>query len=270
MWYRKEEKPGVWIGLGPLLTNKLDKAPEITVRDKSLEFIARHYAHPTLYPLGSTSPQYSNAGYVTLGWIIQRLSGQPFDQFMKFNLFDKLGMKDTFFFPAKASAAQRQRIADLDRRLPDPPDYNHYDRLRPGWVYPAPEGGLYSTATDLHSFLSLLRHHGQLPGHPRILQPGSVKLLVEDQVPSADCGCNGRIGRSLGFYVIRPPGCPWAPALSPGTINHSGRFSTDFWYNAEKDEIVVILNQRVTNLSSPLPDGAKDAFEWMLERITTS
>lgn len=42
MWYREEEKPGVWIGLGPLLTNKLDNAPEMTVRDKSLKIIARH------------------------------------------------------------------------------------------------------------------------------------------------------------------------------------------------------------------------------------
>lgn len=188
---------------------------------------------------------------------------------MKLNLFDKLCMKDTFFFPAKAPAAQRQRIADLDRRLPDPPDYNHYDRLRPSWVYPAPEGGLYSTATDLHVFLNLFRRHGQVPGHPHILQPGSIKLLMEDQFPEADFGCGGRIGRSLGFYVIRPPGCPAAPALSPGTINHSGRFSTDFWYNPEKDEIVIILNQRVTNLSAPLPSGEKDMLMWMLERITT-
>lgn len=68
--------------------------------------------------------------------------------------------------------------------------------------------------------------------------------------------------------MIRLPGCPAAPALSPGTINHSGRFSTDFWYNPEKDEIVVLLHQRVTNLSSPFPNGARDAFMWMLERIT--
>lgn len=188
---------------------------------------------------------------------------------MKLNLFDKLGMSDTFFFPEKASAAQRSRIVDLERRQPDPPDYNHYDKLRPGWVYPPPEGGLYSTATDLHVFLSLFRHNGQVPGHPRILQPSSIKLLMEDQVPGADFGCNGRIGRSLGFYVIRPPGCPAAPALSPGTITHSGRFSTDFWYTPEKDEIGIILNQRVINLSAPLPRGARDMFLWMLDTRTT-
>lgn len=68
---------GMWIGTGPFLPNKLDKAPEITVRDKSLEFVARHYADPGLYPLGPTSPQYSNAGYIMLGWIIERLSEQP-------------------------------------------------------------------------------------------------------------------------------------------------------------------------------------------------
>ncbi|TDJ27873.1 MAG: hypothetical protein E2O59_07105 [Gammaproteobacteria bacterium] len=45
---------------------------------KLLQNVARHYADPTRYPLESTTPQYSNIGYLFLGWIVERISGRPF------------------------------------------------------------------------------------------------------------------------------------------------------------------------------------------------
>ena len=132
IWYWKEPSPGVRTGIAPHLTNKLEKEPETTVRDKSLEFVARHYANPTLYPLESTTPQYSNIGYLMLGWIVERLSHRPFEQFVKETILEPLKMKDTFFFPSTASPAQQARLAELDRCLPDPLDYAHYDKTDRG------------------------------------------------------------------------------------------------------------------------------------------
>jgi CubicO group peptidase (beta-lactamase class C family) len=267
MWYKRKDKSGEWFGIEPLLTGRLDKAPQISVRDKPLAFVAKHYANPALYPLDPTPQQYhySNIGYLMLGWIIEQLSGKPLDRFMKTEIFDKLGMKDTFYFPALASAEQRERIVDLDRRRPDPPDYNHYDKTRPGWVYASPAGGIYSTAQDLRLFLSLFRHQGQVPGHQRLLQPSSVKLLMEDQLPKIKFGCDGQIGRSLGFFVTRQPGCPSSPAYSPGTIYHSGRLSTEFWYNPVKDEIGILLYQRVGSEDTPFRPGRP--LQKLLSRI---
>jgi len=269
MWYWKEPSPGIRTGIAPHLTNKLEKKPETTVRDKSLEFVARHYADPTLYPLESTTPQYSNIGYTMLGWIVERLSGQPFDQFVKEIILRPLGMTATFFFPSAASSAQRARLAELDRRLPDPLEYMHYDKTRPGWVYPSPAGGLYSTAEDLRQFLLLFRYRGQIPGRPRILTEASIARLMEDQVPGGDYDywCSG-LGHSLGFYVVRGPGCPDLPGLRPGTIAHDGRFSTDFWYDSERDQIGIFLYQIVRNGDSTPSLAENDAFKQMLERIT--
>jgi CubicO group peptidase (beta-lactamase class C family) len=268
MLYVKQPSPGVRTGIAVHLTDKLEKEPETTARDKSLEFVARHYANPTLYPLESTAPQYSNIGYTMLGWIVERLSGKPFDQFVREAILEPLGMTDTFFFPNAASPAQRARLAELDRRLPDPLEYVHYDKTRPGWVYPSPEGGLYSTAEDLRQFLHLFRHRGQIPGRPRILSEVSIARLMEDQIPDGDHGCSGRMGRSLGFYVVRRPGCPDLPGLRPGTIQHEGRFSTDFWYDSERNQIGIFLYQIVTNDDSTPSLAENDAFKQMLERIT--
>jgi len=272
MWYWKEPSPGIRTGIAPHLTNKLEKEPETTARDKSLEFVASHYANPTLYPLGSTAPQYSNIGYMMLGWIVERLSGQHFDEFVKEVILEPLEMTDTFFFPSAASPAQRARLADLDRRLPDPLEYVHYDKTRPGWVYASPAGGLYSTAEDLSQFLHLFRYRGQIPGHPRILTEASIARLMEDQIPDGDYGdyfgCSGRVGHSLGFYVVRGPGCPDLPGLRPGTIEHDGRFSTDFWYDSERDQIGIFLYQIVRNGDSFPSLAENDAFKQMLARIT--
>src|SRR5215207_5470726 len=180
-----------------------------------------------------------------LGWVIERLSGQPLDRFMKSEVFDKLDMKDTFYLAESASAAQRSRIVHLDRRKADPSDYNHYDERRPGWAYVSPGGGLYSTATDLHAFISLLRDRGRIEGRARLLRERTIEALTSDAMPQLDFGCDGQMGRGLGFVVVRDPGCAGAPAYDPGTVFHRGRFSTEFWYNRNKDEIGISLYQRV-------------------------
>jgi len=163
MWSVKEGKDGMFFGVVPYYLNRLDKALEISVRDKSLEFVAKHFVNPKLYPLGSNDYAYSNVGYIILGWIVEKLSGEPFEQFLKKNITDKLGMKDTFIFPSKASAVQRSRIANVDRRPPDVLDIDNYDKTRPGWTYSSPEAGLYSTAKDLRQFLRIFRHKGKVP-----------------------------------------------------------------------------------------------------------
>ena len=266
IWYRKEPQPGVRTGIAPHLTNRLDKEPSTTVRDKPLAFVARHYANPELYPLGSTAREYSNIGFTMLGWIVEELSGKPLDVFTREVILDPLDLRDTFFFPSAATPEQRKRIADLDRRLPDPSDYDHYDKLRPGWRYASPEGGLYSTAEDLRTFLLLFRHQGEIPGRPRVLSAASIARLTRDE-SVAGHRCNGKQGHSLGFLVTRPGGCVDMPGLSAGTIWHDGRFSTEFWYDPEKDEIGVFLAQVViTNVYTPsIPE--RDAFKQMLARV---
>ena len=180
-----------------------------------------------------------------LGWIIESLSGRPLDEFMRTELFVPMGMKDTFYFPDRATAAQRARIAPLDRRLPDPPDYSHYDPARPGWTYASPAGGLYSTAMDLRTFLTLFRSGGRTPKGRALLRHASIAQLTTDQERDVNFGCNGSFGRSLGFMVVRSGGCPGAPAYGDGTIFHRGRFSTEFWFDPASDQIGISLYQRV-------------------------
>lgn len=273
MWPVQEDKDGVFFGVVPYYRNRLDKEPEITVRDKSLEFVAQHYANPSLYPLGPKTFAYSNAGFTTLGWIVEKLSGQPFEQFLRKNIIDELGMKDTFIFPSLASAEQRARIANVDRRPPDALDVENYDKTRAGWKYPSPEAGLYSTAKDLRNFLGVFRHKGRVSGHQRILSERSIEQLMGDQVPNHSFGCDNQIGRSLALYVVRKGDCFSQPGLDAGSLYHAGRFLTFFWYNPVKDEIGVFLEQKITRRDAKTLNsflGEREAFMQMLERIKSN
>lgn len=63
---RTSPSGGRW-GVAPHLTNAFDKDPATTTRDKTLDFVARHYANPELYPPQGNESVYSNIGYMTLG-----------------------------------------------------------------------------------------------------------------------------------------------------------------------------------------------------------
>ena len=76
------------------------------------------------------------------------------------------------------------------------------------------------------------------------------------------------MGRCSGFYVVRRAGCTELPGIRPGTIQHDGRFSTDFWYDSERDQIGIFLYQIVINDDSTPSLAEHDTFKQMLERIT--
>jgi CubicO group peptidase (beta-lactamase class C family) len=94
-----------------------------------------------------TAWNYSNIGIAALGRIIEVVTGQPYDRFLEERLFQPLAMKDTFFFvpPDKA-----KRVASVYRYEAD--GLKLVPMAEP--KFPAPEGGLFSTAGDSYRFMS--------------------------------------------------------------------------------------------------------------------
>lgn len=82
---------------------------------------------------------YSNGGFVLLSMIVEKASGQPFHLFMKKNIFDPLGMKNTLVFDeSKPEIKNRAKGYNSNGALDD------YEILTTG------AGGMYSTLDDLH------------------------------------------------------------------------------------------------------------------------
>ncbi|MBC7924270.1 MAG: beta-lactamase family protein, partial [Bryobacteraceae bacterium] len=223
--------------------------------DHSLSEAVEAYAKEPLEFEPGAKWLYSNPGIATLGRIIEVVSDQPFETFLNQRLIQPLGMKDTFFF---APAEKTSRIAMVyhieNGKLArsgktalggDPKEF------RKGAKYPAPEFGLYSTASDLFRFYQMMLNHGTFEGR-RYLSKAGVDLMT--QVHTGDLKAAHLPGAAFGltWEVVRDP-IGTTTLLSPGTFGHGGAFGTHGWIDRQKDLVGVYMVQRAN-------DSAKNAF----------
>ena len=126
-------------------------------RDKTLANTASEFAREPLEFEPGTKFSYSNAGYGTLGRIIEVVSGQFYEAFMEERVFRPLGMKDTFYFwpPEKHDriATVYQLEGSTLQKIPAP------EATTPQ-KYVSPSGGCYSTASDLFAFYQMVLNGG--------------------------------------------------------------------------------------------------------------
>ena len=209
---------------------------------KSLKDLVPGFAGRPLQFKPGAKWQYCQSGINTLGRIVEVVSGQSFPDFLQARLFTPLGMIDTTFYP---SAAQIPRIATtykLDKgalvvgKVPsdfDPANVGHY---------PAPNGGLYATASDYARFCQMLLNDGALDGK-RYLKPESVKLMTTISTGDLKTGFTDGNGWGLTACVVRQPQGVSA-TLSPGSFGHGGAYGTQAWIDPLTKRAYILMVQR--------------------------
>jgi CubicO group peptidase (beta-lactamase class C family) len=160
--------------------------PEQTV---SLRDFLIHNQPQRIFAPG-TVPAYSNYGVGLAGYIVQRVSGQPFEQYVEQHIFAPLKMvQSTFYQPPPVSL----------RRLPSEGYPTDTQKSPIGFEIfnPAPAGGVSSTAADMGRFGQALLNGGELDG-VRILKPETLAAMWTPQFRSSDQ--LPPIG--MGFYQV--------------------------------------------------------------------
>jgi len=121
-----------------------------------------------------------------LGYLIEILSGMPFDIFLQERIFNKLEMKDTeFFVPMK----KRNRLARLymkdnkGRLVAAPENQQAFGTEKPNIL--SGGGGLVSTLSDFLKFAVMLLNNGRI-GETRLLKEETIRLMTRDHVVSKD------------------------------------------------------------------------------------
>ncbi|HVN39341.1 MAG TPA: serine hydrolase [Myxococcota bacterium] len=183
----------------------------------------------------ATGFRYSDIGFLALGELVRRVSGEPLDAWCARRIFGPLGMTDTEFRP---SPAVQPRIAptadarreDLRGRVDDP------TALRAGGV--AGHAGLFSTGDDLARFAEMLLDGGALEG-ARILEPETVSQMTTPQTPPGQ-----PVLRGLGWdidspYAARGGGFP------VGSFGHTGFTGTSLWIDPSSRTYVILLANHV-------------------------
>ncbi len=200
-------------------------------------------AFPKL-PLGfepGTKWGYSNMGIATLGRIIEIVSGQSYDQFLTGRIFEPLEMKDSHFMVPQS---KHSRIATIYRLEGGKLQKADVDLYRSQAKYPAPEGGLYSTAADQFHFYQMMLNDGVFNGR-RILSPASVDLMTRVHTGDLKAGFSPGIGFGLGLAVVRNVEGMFRLS-SIGTFGHGGLWKTYGFADPQKDLVGIILMQRLS------------------------
>jgi CubicO group peptidase (beta-lactamase class C family)/glyoxylase-like metal-dependent hydrolase (beta-lactamase superfamily II) len=211
---------------------------------------------------------YCQSGINTAGRIAEVVSGEPLEKLLKRRLFDPLGMKDTTFYlsekqlPRLAKSYRRTATGDLEAT-----DIRFLNGKSPTSVdrFPAPNGGLFSTAADYARFCQMILCDGELDGK-RYVKPETVKLMTTIQTADLKTGFTVGNGWGLGWCVIREPQGITA-MLSPGTFGHGGAYGTQAWIDPATKRIYILMIQRAdfpnsdaTEVRRGFQEAAREAF----------
>jgi CubicO group peptidase (beta-lactamase class C family) len=221
--------------------------------DKTLEQFAAALAKvPLLYDPG-THWHYS-ASVDVQARLVEVLSGQRFDEYVREHIFKPLGMNDSCW---KCPADKLPRLAGMYR--PDAAGalqpVAEEERLAMNFAgKPMTMGGagIVGPIDDYMRFARMLLGEGELDG-VRILEPATVRLMATDhldpRITPADRSWlvgKGSGGFGFDFFVrTRPPQTPQENRGAVGEFFWDGRASTLFWVDPLNDMAVVFLTQKV-------------------------
>jgi CubicO group peptidase (beta-lactamase class C family) len=223
-------------GISTAEAAKIARKPGETLAD----YIPRLGQVPLEFQPGSRWTYSPGAGFDTLGRVVEIVSGQNLDQFLRQRIFEPLGMKDTFFNitePQRPRAVTMyQKTANALQKSPNQPAANT--------TYYSGSGGLSSTADDYVRFAQMLVNGGELNGK-RLLSPRTVELMGSAYAPDT---LPGRArGEAWGLSVrVITDAVARNTFLSNGSFGWQGAFGTHFWVDP-KEKLVGILLVQTSN-----------------------
>jgi CubicO group peptidase (beta-lactamase class C family) len=149
---------------------------------------------------------YSNHGAALAGYIVQRVSGMPFEDYVQKNIFRPLGMtRSTFVDPTGPLLADRAHGYKFEngRYVEQPMEL--YQNI-------APTGSMFASSNDMAQFMLAHLNDGRY-GSAQILKPATARMMREFRSTNTP----GFPGFATGFFVVREAG--------PRIIGHGGNTS---------------------------------------------
>jgi CubicO group peptidase (beta-lactamase class C family) len=208
-----------------------------------------------------------------IGYLVGKISGIPFERFLKERIFDPLGMADTdFYVPAekahRLAACYNATVSGMmavhspgaksGLALQDDPATSPY-RSPPSLI--SGGGGLCSTAADYLTFCRALLNGGTLDG-VRLIGPKTLALMTANHLPGnrdlpemsrsmfAEATYSG-VGFGLGFSVTMNPAKTLVPG-SPGEYAWGGAATTSFWIDPAEELITIFMTQVIPSSAYPV------------------
>ncbi len=185
------------------------------------------------YPPG-TAFRYSDTGFIVLGELVRRVSGEPLDRFAAKHLFLPLGMRDTTFRPAPSLLPRVAPTEALNGQMLRGTVHDGNARVLGGV---AGHAGLFSTADDLARFARMLVTGGRGPAG-QVLTPATIRAMWSATEV-------GDVVRALGWDEASPFSRSFAPFFPRGSVGLTGFTGTALWIDLESRTYLILLTNRV-------------------------
>jgi CubicO group peptidase (beta-lactamase class C family) len=184
-----------------------------------------------------------------LGYLVEVVSGLPFDQFLRTRIFDPLGMRDTWFYLPRDRHARLVALHDGEQKPAAPMRGLVFDGVTPDYptingTYFSGGAGLSSTVEDYARFLQLFVNGGDLGG-VRLLSPKTVAMMLTDQLPTM----TEQMGLGFGLETAQND------HISPRTIgafSWGGAFQTTYWADPTEGLVAQLYTNMVNSQSRGL------------------
>ena len=199
-----------------------------------------------------TTKVYSCLNYITLAYIVEKVTGKRIDEYAEANVFEPLGMHNTCYLPneeyAKHTAPTSVEGGVLLRGVVNDP------LARVGMGSVSGNAGLFSTLDDLMIYTYMLLNKGKC-GDAEILSPRAAEAIM-----SRPRGYE-RFNRTIGWEHYDTCSQTGGDLLSGSTIGHTGATGTSIVIDPENDLVIIMLTNRahITDKRFPLEFRSKIA-----------
>lgn len=199
---------------------------------------------------------YSDLGFITLGFLLERFTGKQISELARLEIFETLKLQNSFFNP---EIAMQTGIAACEtgnayeratsREMGTPEYSNWRNKLIWGEVHDgnayflggaAGHAGLFSTAGETARIAVQF-----LAGQSEILSPRTCKLFRTNMTEGLE------EARSIAWQLAASPESAAGPALPPDSYGHSGFTGTSCWIDPHRERVFVLLTNRTHARSLP-------------------
>lgn len=219
------------------------------IQDHTQEVLTQLAAMPLANPT-DTKFVYSDLGFITLGEIVHRVSGETEDKYVQHRIFQPLKMRETTYNPdeklrERCAPTEKKRGTWLQGLVHDP------NAEVTGGV--AGHAGLFSTADDLAKFARMLLSSDGIRDDKFPLAPSTVREMT---LPHSVAGLPVR---GLGWDIQSPYSHVKGDLMPYGSFGHTGFTGTFIWVNPYSQTFIIGLSNRVhpDGKGSPLALWAK-------------